>query len=303
MTSATRPRNSYRAFAVTVAHRIELGPTFRRVTLSGDDLQLCGDTCLDQRVKLIFTPARLLEQLGDRFADPTFDWYAWWLQLGDDQRPPMRTYTARAVRQDRGEVDIDFACHGHHGPASRFALTAEAGDRLVLVGPDRNVPQSADHGITWRPGDATQVLLAGDETAVPAICGIIESLPAHIGGSAFLEVPSMQDIQQVSTASQVRVTWLPRGGQAVGSRLVAAVHSWAGKELHGAAVDARRPLSEQVDSLLWDEADAGTAGAPYVWLAGEAGVMTGLRKSLAPRTGTGKASFMGYWKSGRAARG
>jgi NADPH-dependent ferric siderophore reductase len=303
MTSATRVRSSYRAFAVTVAKRRMLGPNFTRITLSGDDLYLCGDTCLDQRVKLIFPPSQMLDQINDRLSDPNFDWHAWWLQMDNHERPPMRTYTARAVWQDLSEVDIDFACHGPKGPASRFALTAVAGDRLVLVGPDRTVPESAEHGIAWRPGEATEVILAGDETAVPAICGIIESLPNHIVGRAFLEVVSADDIQQVDTASQVQLTWLPRGGQAVGSRLVEAVYSWAGNGRRASAVDSYKQLSAPKDSDLWDEADAGTAGLPYVWLAGEAGVITGLRKGLAHRIGAkGTLSFMGYWKSGRAAQ-
>ena len=40
----------------------------------------------------------------------------------------------------------------------------------------------------WRPGAARTLLLAGDETATPAICAILESLPADARGAAFLEV-------------------------------------------------------------------------------------------------------------------
>jgi NADPH-dependent ferric siderophore reductase len=305
MTAATRERSSYRAFAVSVARRAVLGPSFTRVTLTGDDLDRCGDTCLDQRVKLLFASPQLMEQVGGRLADPFFDWYAWWLQLGENERPPMRTYTARAVRQDLGEVDIDFACHGQDGPASRFALTAATGDQLLLVGPDRDVPQSAEHGVAWRPGDATEVLLGGDETAVPAICGILESLPAHVGGTAFLEVPDPEDIQPIRTASGVRVAWLPRGHGAVGSRLLAAVHAWAEERLHSGPADAVEPVLQPPDDAPWDEATTGTAGVPYVWLAGEGGVITGLRKALTSRIGSGRgtASYMGYWKAGRAAPG
>ena len=305
MTAATRERSSYRAFAVAVAGRAALGPSFTRITLTGDDLDRCGDTCLDQRVKLIFASPQLMEQVGGRLRDPQFDWYAWWLQLSQGERPPMRTYTARAVRQNRGEVDIDFACHGRDGPASRFALTAATGDRLLLVGPDRDVPQSVEHGVAWRPGEATEVLLGGDETAVPAICGILESLPAQVGGTAFLEVPESGDIQPVCTASGVRVIWLPRGHGAVGSRLLPAVHAWAEERPRSGPVDAFEPAMHHLEDPPWDEANAGTAGVPYVWLAGEGGVVTVLRKALTSRLGSDRstASFMGYWKAGRAAPG
>ena len=301
MTAATRERSSYRAFAVAVSRRAELSPTFTRITLSGTDLDRCGNTCLDQRVKLVFASAELVDEVGGRLADPHFDWYAWWLRLDEDERPPMRTYTARAVRQDRREVDIDFACHGTNGPASRFASSAVVGDRLLLVGPDRDVPQSVEHGLAWRPGEATEVLLAGDETAVPAICGILESLPARVGGVAFLEVPDAGDIQPIRTASGVRVTWLPRRQGAVGSRLIGAVHGWAEQRLHSAAAECSEPRPQVPDGPLWDEADAGTAGVPYVWLAGEGGVITGLRKHLGHRIGADRrtASYMGYWRSGR----
>ena len=302
MTAATRERSSYRAFAVAVARRAALGPSFTRLTLSGSDLDRCGNTCLDQRVKLVFASPELLEQVDGRLGDPLFDWYAWWLQLSEAERPPMRTYTARAVRQDRREMDIVFACHGTNGPASRFALSARPGDRLLLVGPDRDVPQSAEHGVAWRPGKATEVLLAGDETAVPAICGILESLPAQVGGAAFLEVPEPADVQPISTASQVQVSWLPRRGGAVGSRLSGAVQSWAEQRLGRSPSGSAARLPQVSDGPLWHEADLGTADLPYLWLAGEAGVVSALRRSLGQRIGGNRrtASFMGYWKSGQA---
>jgi NADPH-dependent ferric siderophore reductase len=88
----------------------------------------------------------------------------------------------------------------------------------------------------------------------------------------------------------------------VGSRLVGAVHSWAEQRLDSAQVGSPDPLPPAPDGPLWDESDAGTAGAPYVWLAGEGGVITGLRRHLVHRIGTNRrtASYMGYWKSGRA---
>ncbi|MCW2804824.1 MAG: hypothetical protein QOF52_2964 [Propionibacteriaceae bacterium] len=305
MTSTTRSRSSYRPFAVTVTKRTVLGPHFIRITLTGDDLDRCGDTCLDQRLKLIFAGPELVAQFDRGSADPDFDWYAWWLQLDAEQRPPMRTYTARSVRQDLRQVDIDFACHGANGPASRFALTAVAGDRLIMVGPDRDVPQSVEQGITWRPGAATEVMLAGDETAVPAICSILESLPAGVAGHAFLEVVDRADIQPITTASGVVVRWLPRHRQPIGSRLAEAVYDWSGSRA-SQSVDTLHPSTQLPEgSLLWEEADAGSSDGPYVWLAGEAGAINGLRRHLASDVALDKIrmSFMGYWKMGRAAVG
>ncbi len=43
------------------------------------------------------------------------------------------------------------------------------------------------------PGAATELLLVGDETAVPAVAGILRDLPAEARGAAFLEVPLAAD--------------------------------------------------------------------------------------------------------------
>src|SRR5690606_41506855 len=57
------------------------------------------------------------------------DWYAAWRALPEEERNPMRTYTVRTVRQNLREVDVDVVMHGDAGPASRWALSAAAGDR------------------------------------------------------------------------------------------------------------------------------------------------------------------------------
>jgi NADPH-dependent ferric siderophore reductase len=71
--------------------------------------------------------------------------------------------------------------------------------------------------------------------------------------------------------------------------------------LSGVAGDA--PADPEHDHALWDVPAAGDA-APgfYVWLAGEAGVVTGLRRRLLADTGLDRraVAFMGYWRAGRA---
>ncbi|MGC8383232.1 siderophore-interacting protein [Pseudomonas aeruginosa] len=62
------------------------------------------------------------------------------------RRPPMRTYTIRALRREAGEVDIDFVLHGETGPASRWAAHARPGERLVMSAPDGEY--SGDPGAT-----------------------------------------------------------------------------------------------------------------------------------------------------------
>jgi NADPH-dependent ferric siderophore reductase len=66
----------------------------------------------------------------------------------------------------------------------------------------------------------------------------------------------------------------------------------------GAATD-----SPDDELVLWDVPDE-TAPAParYVWLAGEARVVTGLRRRLLADAGLDRSAvaFMGYWREGRA---
>lgn len=302
--TAPRSRSTYRPFAVEVARAERLSPHFVRVTFRGDDLNECADVLLDQRIKLVFADAEQIAALSDRLAEDGFDWYAWWLDLPDDTRPPMRTYTIRAVRPERREVDIDFVAHGLTGPASRFAHAARPGDRLVLIGPDRTVPEAWEQGLAWRPGEATEVLLAGDETAVPALSNIVESLPPDVTGHAFLEVPAADDILDVRTDSDVTLTWLARGeDQPPGTLLHDTVAEWVAARGAAAAdgSDADDPVL--VGDLVWEEA-SGT-GELFVWLAGESSAITRLRRHLVNEAGLDKRSmaFMGYWKIGRAAVG
>ncbi|WP_108250457.1 siderophore-interacting protein [Planctomonas deserti] len=267
----------YRPFEVTVARIRRLGPSFLRFTFTGDDLEHFGTECLDQRIKVV-VPVDGMPMCDLFGADGGADWYATWRALPDAERNPLRTYTARAVRPELREVDVDFVCHGDTGPATRWATTAQPGDSLLLVGPNALCDTSAGVGIEWRPGDARTLLLAGDETAVPAISGILGSLDDSATGHVFLEVPYADDIQHVTAPAGVTVTWLPRNDLPHGERLTEAVRHWAAGHppLHGAF-------------------------GLYAWLAGEAGTVKALRRFLVREAGVDRSqvAFMGYWRAGR----
>ncbi|WP_425567545.1 siderophore-interacting protein [Nonomuraea dietziae] len=111
-------------------------------------------------------------------------------------------------------------CTETEGPAARWADSARPGDRIALFGPDAGYGERHG-GLEFRPpADARRFLMAGDETAVPAITAILERLPDGCEGEALMEVPSQGDVLPCATRSGVTVTWLPRGGGGVGSRLV-----------------------------------------------------------------------------------
>ena len=199
---------------------------------------------------------------------PTAD--DWWGQIRAmpaADRPVLRNYTVRALRPGRCELDVDLVLHGAGGPGSRWARNAVAGSTVGLI------DQYAMHA----PGPRTDwQLLCGDETALPAIGGILEELAPGTRAEVFVEVPAAGDVQQLRTPGAVRVRWFPRDrtGQAHGRALLTALRR------------AELP-----------------AGRPYAWVAGEAAMVAGLRRHLTheraiPRD---EAYFSGYWRRDRPA--
>lgn len=304
----------YRMYFVEVARRQRLGPSFVRVTFAGDCLRAFGSGGVDQRIKL------LLPQQGRTVADIPRGrgWFAEWQAMPPGVRPVMRSYTVRAHRPEVGELDIDFVLHGADGscggPVSAWASTTRPGDRVALAGPDR-AGAGRRWGCAWSPPPtAKRLILAGDETALPAVASIVESLPPDACGVVCVEVPTAGDRQRWDAPHQVDVRWLVRR-QAAGSAPHGSLLEVAVAE---ALVQLRvpdRPAAptdlEDVDvdtANLWEIPDGSTylpdaAGDElYAWLAGEAGVIKRLRRLMVndhgvPRTAV---AFMGYWRQGRS---
>lgn len=230
------------------------------------------------------------------------DWYARYRALADDQRPPMRTYTLRRLRAAQGEVDVDFVLHGETGPASRWATHARPGDRVVLLAPDAECAESSE-GWEWKPpAGVGQVLLVADETALPAVAGILEELAAQVDPPrvlALLEVAGEGGAIALKAPPTAELMWLPRGQAAYGQALVEAVQA----RLAASSVVAGDALDEiDVDAqILWEQSDAGVAGPFYAWVAGEAGAVMAIRRHLVRDCGLDRRAltFMGYWRQGR----
>ena len=290
-------RPSFKTYDVSVGRVQWLSPSFTRVTFTGDELTDFGTAGLDQRIKLVLP----LPASGLRHFPRCDDWYGQWRSLPDDQRNPLRTYTVSQPRPDLFEVDVDFVTHDdlsddHAGPAARWLRSATPGDQVALVGPDAH-GENPRAGIEWNPAGSATVLLAGDETAAPAICAILAALPRDTQGAAVIEVPFENDSLPTNAPAGVSVTWLARSP---GPAFTPA----AGRPRHGDLMDSAvrewitRPVA--ADAASARHAVATGSGGLYAWLAGEAGVVTRLRRFLVSETGIDRrqVTFMGYWRAG-----
>ncbi|MEV0055601.1 siderophore-interacting protein [Saccharopolyspora shandongensis] len=301
----TEHKPVYRTFPVEVARVQRLGPSFVRITFTAECLRSFGAGGHDQRIKLV------LPQPGRTLADfPSgADWYQRWLAMPDEIRPNLRTYTVRAYRAESAELDVDFVLHGgpgHGGPASNWAAQARPGDEIGLLGPDR--PGTGRMwGCEWAPpAAASHLVLAGDETAVPAVASIVESLPPCARGIVCLEVPEEHDRQDWNLPDGVEVRWFPRcAGMPHGTLLEEGVAEALNELRPSSRGDAAEPDDVDVDTTtLWEvpdtPADAASPDAFYGWLAGEAGVIKRLRRMLVSDYGIPKqaVAFMGYWREG-----
>jgi len=296
-----------------------ISPSFVRIELAGPGLAECGTAgpLYDQRMKIVFPNAA-----GNlpSFASMDESWWDTWMQIPEDERGSMRTYTIRDLAGSGAgtRLVVDIVVHDpgeHSGPGNDWALRARPGDRLIVLAPRLGHDFG---GIEWCPGTATRLLLAGDETAVPAVRGVLRDLPADAAGTAFVEVPTAADIQRdVVAPAGVEVTWLPRGDAPRGASLHAAVIAW----LTGTAETAPEISDDEVDPDLWEtpvhsssgEEVASTTQVPvdatphadlYAWIAGESKVVTGLRRRLVNELGIDRrqVAFMGYWREGVAMR-
>ncbi|MFE2065631.1 MULTISPECIES: siderophore-interacting protein [unclassified Streptomyces] len=206
---AERPgRKPRKPHSAQVVRTERLTPHMQRVVLGGDGLAgFAADTCTDHYVKLLFGPA------GVTYPEP-FDPERIRAEFPREHWPVTRTYTVRSWNPEHRELALDFVVHGDEGLAGPWACRVQPGETVHFMGP----------GGAYAPDtDADWHLLAGDESALPAIARALESLPGGAKAFAFIEVSGPEEVQKID--SDVEVVWLHRGERPVGEALVAAVRA------------------------------------------------------------------------------
>ena len=162
-----------------------------------------------------------------------------------DGRPRLRRQGTDDLRTD----DL--------GPACRWALAAQPGDVVHIVGPHRLSPIYG--GTEFEPGELRDLLVIGDETALPAVARILADVDPGFTGHVFVEVPSSDDIVDLPRHDLIDVTWLVRGSAPQGRRLVSAVRGHLG--LPQADLDTPLPeLKSDLDVEVWETPRYSSAG-------------------------------------------
>ena len=232
-------------------------PHMVRVVVGGEGLAgVQAGEATDHYIKLLFAAE------GVSYPEP-FDMDRIRAEFPREQWPTNRTYTVRAWDPVAREMTIDFVVHGDEGLAGPWAARVRPGETVRFLGPGGLY--APDPAADWH-------LLAGDESALPAIAASLERVPAGAVVHAFVEVPGPEEEQKITTPDGVGITWLHREGRPVGEALIAAVRG-----------------------LDFPDGDV------HAFVHGEAGFVKDLRRHLRlerdiPRE---RLSISGYWRLGQ----
>lgn len=257
-TPRRRPRPTYRTVHV---RRVEqLSPHMMSVIFGGDELAGFSPKGPAEHIKVFFP-----EPGQQRPVMPVWGPDGPQMPPGV-QRPTSRTYTPRQWNPEANELDVHILTQSG-GIGSQWAKAASPGDTVVIAGPGRPfVPNS----------EATSLLIAGDESALPAIGTILESLAPSMHAHVYVEVLNEAEEQTLTSEAHVAVHWLHR--------------EQAGLKIPGLLLE-RTLLSVQLPEDLGG-----------VWVACEAGIMRNIRKYLLYERHIARELLVtrGYWKAGEA---
>ncbi|MFB2583494.1 siderophore-interacting protein [Herbiconiux liukaitaii] len=244
---------------LTIARVEQLSPHLVRIIATGEAVHTIPDAPhTDRYAKMLFAPA------GSALIPP-YDLATLRETHPLAELPAQRTYTLRRIDKAAGEVWIDFVVHGDTGVAGPWAAAAQPGDAVVLagIGGGYEPDPLADHHV-----------LAGDESALPAIAASLEAMSRVTHGTVLIEVDGAADEIALTAPEGVTVQWVHRSGVEAG--------------VSTALVEALRALPAP-------------AGDTQAFVHGERGAMKALRPLLLEQWGIPRArlSLSAYWAHGR----
>lgn len=256
MTDRTFVRREPPRFRPVTLQRVEpVSPRLVRATLAGSELAGFALDLPAASVRLLLPSPGTTELIVPKWNGNEF-------LLPDGRRPTIRTFTPRRADPDALELDVEIVVHGN-GAASEWAATAAPGEIGAISGPGRGYTIDRD---------APLFLLAGDETAIPAISQLLELLPTETLVRVHVEVAHPD------------------------ARIALPEHPRATVAWHDLPPDAP-PGDTLVDAVQNEDIDADVR----VWAAGEAAAVHRIRRHLFDDRGMARSQAVvrGYWKHGR----
>ncbi|MGO1791675.1 MAG: SIP domain-containing protein [Micrococcaceae bacterium] len=254
---------------VEVVRVVDVTPGMRRITLAGEQLRAFTSANgfpqpafespgFDDDIRLVFCYPGQAEPVLPVQKEKGLD-------VPRDPRPLSKIYSVRRWDPEAGELDVDFVRHGI-GVATTWAYRAQVGDCIHFFGP--NTSRALPHDADW-------LLVAGDDTALPAIARLLEELPDDARAQVFIEIAESEHRQELRGLPGIEVTWLVRDGADAGTTTL--------------LVDAVKNVG------WWD-------GRPFAWLAGEHVAVRDLRRHLVEDREVPKEDieFTGYWRRSEA---
>ncbi|WP_430592418.1 siderophore-interacting protein [Humidisolicoccus flavus] len=248
---------------VQVRRITEITPLMRRITLGGPELEAFTKDGFehpaflapgfDDHIKLIFASDGDIERALPIQLQHGIEWQPVETRLGRD-------YTPHHVTAD--SFELDFVVHGE-GPAVQWALHANIGDSLSFVGPKSSINL---------PDDLDWIVLAGDETALPAIQRFVDERPSEAPATIAVTITRPEARQPLTLGKHDRVEWI---------------------------IDESNsgiPLLDHLRSLdITPISQSNAAG--FAWVAGESKSLLPIRRFFAREIGLPKSNMniTGYW--------
>ncbi|WP_181274200.1 ABC transporter ATP-binding protein/permease [Brevibacterium oceani] len=186
----------------------------------------------------------------------------WFPDPADPDFEHQRGYTITEADPDAGTFAVDFVLHEPAGPASAWAESVSAGDRVEVASMGSTVftvPDELPAGY----------LLIGDSASIPAINSILEAVPAEVPVEVYLEEHEATDrLIPLADHPRAAVRWVPRRGES--------------------------SLAADIESRDWSDW--------RVWTAPESGSLKAIRARLKDDFGFPKSEITAraYWYEGRA---